>query len=109
MSAVVVHGMSKVEEYNYLVVYREYPDYTRKVEELRVASCVVGYVHKVTDQKLTVQTTYGTHETYYFKRFTGDVEGFWMSICGCRFSGVIYLNGEYPSLLLNYITTRCRP
>lgn len=101
--------MSKADEYNYLIVYKEYPDYLRKVEEVRAASCVVDYVCKVKDQIVTLSTTYGTQETYYFKRFNGDVERFWMSICGCRFSDVIYLNGEYPSLLLNYITTRCRP
>jgi hypothetical protein len=107
VSAVVVHGMSKVKQHNYLVVYRNEIECMESIEYYKNSALDGKYTYSARNKTISIRT-YGGQNCYHYRVFTGDVEAFFMEICGMEFIGVRYLSGDYPSDLLNCISTRIR-
>lgn len=99
--------MSKVVQYNHLVVFKDERDYIECVEYYKKSALEGKYRYDVRNKALTIKTHMGQN-CYHYRVFNDDVERFFMGICRMEFIGVGYLSGDYPSELLNYISTHIR-
>lgn len=100
--------MSKVMQEHYLVVYQNFEDFFERLEYLKSQALDGNYLYKTKDRKLILKTEYGAQECYYFMCFSGDVDRFIEYIAGGQFVAPIYLEGDYPSRLINFVLSRCR-
>lgn len=95
--------MDKKETERVLLVYQTECSREERIEYLITQGCSI-YEEKL--QRLTVETD--SHITeFYFKRYCPPfTDEFILRICGFRFNWVHFLQGDYPSDLVNFINTR---
>lgn len=98
--------MTKVMQTHYLVVYQKLEDLKEFVDKHKASATRYKYDTKM--RALTVVDEHLGQCKYYSVRYNGKVEPFIMQICGCQFAGVCFLEGDYPSKVINRCLSRVR-
>ena len=98
--------MTKVMQTHYLVVYQDLEDLKEFVDKHKAS--VISYKYDAKMRALTVVDEYLGQCNYHSVRYDGEIEPFIMQICSYQFAGVCFLEGDYPSRLVNWCLSRVR-